>query len=232
MIIDAQVERPDPDVVDDGRPGGRDARAAERRTRLIEAARLSFAELGFHGAGIARIATRSGIAVGQIYRDFSCKEDIVAAIVEADLADFLAEDALRRAIGEGDAGAVRGWLANLVLHKANREDAPLLPEIMAESSRNERIAGILRSADVRIRSNLLAALQALLPSPAQAEDLVAAADLILTVMTGLCCRDLASLQTDRALMASRVQAVIDREIQALLAQSETGAGAGDVRSAR
>jgi AcrR family transcriptional regulator len=206
-----------PDASDVTSRGGRDGRAVERRQRLIDAARALFAEHGFHGAGIAQIATRSGIKVGQIYRDFTCKEDIVAAIVEADLADFLAEDALRRAIDDGDAAALRMWISDLVLNTASRDDAPLLPEIMAESSRNERVAAILRCADARIRSRLLAALEALLPLDGQRERLAAAVDLILTVMTGLCCRDLASLETDRALMVSRVQAVIDREIEALLA---------------
>jgi AcrR family transcriptional regulator len=213
------AEPPGTEEVDALPPCGRDRRAVERRLRLVEAARTLFTEHGFHGAGIAQIAKLSGIKVGQIYRDFTCKEDIVAAIVEADLSEFLAEDALRRAIEDGDAAAVRSWIADLVLNKASRHDAPLLPEIMAESSRNERVAAILRCADSRIRTSLLAALEALLPDGGQGERLAAAADLIVTVMTGLCCRDLASLETDRALMVSRVQLVVDREIGALLAEA-------------
>lgn len=225
MEVDLTDDRPRSAAAPDGGAGCRDRRAVERRSRLIEAARMSFAEHGFRGAGIAQIAKRSGIKVGQIYRDFTCKEDIVAAIVEADLADFLAEEALHRAIETGDGGALRGWITDLVLYKANRQDAPLIPEIMAEASRNERIAGIVRSADARIRLRLLAALDALLPSSGNAEALAVVADMILTMMTGLCCRDLASLEPDRALMVARVQLMVDRQIEALLEEGNGAPGA-------
>jgi AcrR family transcriptional regulator len=195
--------------------GRRESRAFERRQSLIEAARTLFVAHGFHGAGIAQIAKLSGVAVGQIYRDFASKEDIVAAIVERDVAQFLEEATLRKAIDQGDIAAIRRWISDLVLDQADRQNARLLPEILAESSRNARIAAILRSADAQVRSRLLAALAAMVPDPEQA-GLNAAADLILTVMTGLRCRDLASLQIDRASLALRMQAVIDREIGELL----------------
>ena len=65
-------------------------KAEQRRDRVIEAARKLFIDKGFHGTGIAQIAKDSGIAVGQLYRDFSAKEDIVAAIVNGDCCSFMA----------------------------------------------------------------------------------------------------------------------------------------------
>ncbi|WP_443018235.1 helix-turn-helix domain-containing protein [Sphingobium sp. TKS] len=38
-----------------------------------------FVKRGFHQTGMAQIASSSGIAVGQIYRDFANKEAIIAA---------------------------------------------------------------------------------------------------------------------------------------------------------
>ena len=55
-------------------------RAEQRRARIIAAARTLFAENGFHNTGIAQIAKQSGVLVGQIYRDFANKEEIVVAI--------------------------------------------------------------------------------------------------------------------------------------------------------
>ena len=194
-------------------------RVAERRDRLVEAARALFAEHGFNGAGIAQIASRSGIKVGQIYRDFANKEEIVGAIVEADLNAFLDEPSLAAALQQGDAGAVRAWICDLVLRKAHPAKAPLLPEILAESARNERIAAIVSDTDARVRANLLSALAAFPPSPVCPERLATSADLIMTVMTGLCSRQLARLQNDAVRLTARVQQIIDAEIEAIVAGS-------------
>ena len=61
-----------------------ESRAALRRRRITDAARKLFVANGFHATGMAQLAKASGIAVGQIYRDFAAKEDIVAALVTAD----------------------------------------------------------------------------------------------------------------------------------------------------
>ena len=193
------------------------SRTAERRGRVTDAARLLFAEHGFHGTGVAQIALRSGVKVGQIYRDFACKEDIVAAISEADVDAFLDEATLLAAIEQADRPAIRAWIGDLVLHKAHPDEAPLLPEILAESSRNARIAAIIRSSDAAVRDRLLLALAALSGRPAGAERLGISADLIMTVTMGLCSRQLARLQPDSPPLAQRIQAIIDREIEALIA---------------
>ena len=80
-------------------------RAEARREKLIEAARALFAENGFHATGMAEIARRSGIAVGQIYRDFAGKEDIVAEIVTRDCALFLSAATLKNAIEAAPEGS-------------------------------------------------------------------------------------------------------------------------------
>src|SRR3546814_6846394 len=74
------------------RPLGERARA--RRDRLLQVARTLFIEQGFHQTGTAQIAAASGIAVGQMYRDFKNKEAIIAAICEADVEAWLEEKAL------------------------------------------------------------------------------------------------------------------------------------------
>ena len=70
---------------------GRAGRATQRRAHILEISRRLFIENGFHGTGVAQIASASGIKVGQIYRDFASKEDIIAAIAARDLTRFLDE---------------------------------------------------------------------------------------------------------------------------------------------
>jgi AcrR family transcriptional regulator len=70
------------------------ADAERNRGLVLEAARSVFAEHGLE-AGVAEIAERAGVGVGTIFRRFPHKEDLLAAIVEARVAEVvaLAEDA-------------------------------------------------------------------------------------------------------------------------------------------
>jgi AcrR family transcriptional regulator len=52
---------------------GTGGKAAQRREKIIEAARKLFIDNGFHATGVAQIAKESGIAVGQLYRDFASR---------------------------------------------------------------------------------------------------------------------------------------------------------------
>ena len=85
----------------------RATRAAQRRDHILEISRHLFIEKGFHGTGVAQIASTSGVKVGQIYRDFSCKEDIIAALALRDFSQLLDEATLENAIRTGDKAAVR-----------------------------------------------------------------------------------------------------------------------------
>src|SRR3546814_1017361 len=76
----------------------RGPRSAARRQHILATTRDLFVKRGFHQTGMAQIASSSGIAVGQIYRDFANKEAIIAAICEADLAEWLEEETLETAV--------------------------------------------------------------------------------------------------------------------------------------
>lgn len=140
---------------------------------------------GFHGTGVAQIAQASGIAVGQIYRDFANKEAIVAAIVERDLEEYLHESGLCAAGASGDPEAVRQWIRNFVACEQKPDTGRLVAEIMAESSRNERVAEITRNLQQQLRRELTAALQLLVPVDADPEQLDQLAEMIHTISTGV-----------------------------------------------
>src|SRR3546814_15189079 len=80
----------------------RGPRSAARRQHILDTTRDLFVKRGFHQTGMAQIASSSGIAVGQIYRDFANKEAIIAAICETDLAEWHEDEAREPAVAVGD----------------------------------------------------------------------------------------------------------------------------------
>lgn len=167
-------------------PGvGLTGRAAERRQHILDTARNLFIGNGFHGTGVAQIAAASGIKVGQLYRDFASKEEIIAAIALADLSQFLDEAALDAAIEATDIDALREWILSFVTYE-DVDGYRLMPEIMAESARNPRVAQLQEDISARVRSALTRALEAYAPGNQRATARLELADLIQTLGGGLC----------------------------------------------
>lgn len=192
-------------------PGGR---AAERRQHILDTARRLFIENGFHGTGMAQIAAVSGIKVGQIYRDFASKEDIIAEIADRDLSEFLDEAGLARAIEAGDRTAIRDWILTFVTYEEDIEGYRLMPEIMAESARSTRIAGLQEQISNRVRKALRTALTAFAPGDEHEAARSELADLILTLGGGLCQSIVMdSLQgRDYRPLCARLQSIVGREL--------------------
>src|SRR3546814_12889441 len=91
----------------------RGPRSAARRQHILATTRDLFVKRGFHQTGMAQIASSSGIAVGQIYRDFANKEAIIAAICEADLAEWIEEEALETAVRGGVGEGTHTWIGTI-----------------------------------------------------------------------------------------------------------------------
>ncbi len=199
----------------DGCCGERSSRADLRRRKLIDTARMLFVANGFHATGIAQIARESGIAVGQIYRDFSAKEDIVAALVEEDCGRFMDVRTLDAAIGGNDSEAVHAWLRRFVDPETDRDGDRMFAEIVAEASRNDRIAAILGGLQDGFRANLLAALAILAPGEETAVRRATLADTIMTLSIGLLHHRLMRPTLDLPALAAALRALIDRELEAL-----------------
>ncbi len=190
-------------------------RAAERRQHILDTSRRLFIENGFHRTGVAQISAASGVKVGQIYRDFSAKEDIVAAIALRDLSQFLDEAGLDRAIHARDMAAVRQWILAFVTYDEDVDGYRLMPEIMAESSRNPRIARLQEEISSRVKNALAAALAAWAPGKDRAIARSELADLILTLGGGLCQSIvMEALQgRDYLPLCERLQAIVSRELE-------------------
>jgi AcrR family transcriptional regulator len=73
-----------------------EARRAEARGRIVEAARELIAEGGYVAAQVAAVAERAGVAVGTVYRHFPSKSDLFAEVFRE--ASQHEVDAMRHAI--------------------------------------------------------------------------------------------------------------------------------------
>jgi AcrR family transcriptional regulator len=58
-------------------------RRARTRASLLEAARRVFARYGFHGATLDRIADEAGFTKGAVYSNFTSKEELFLALLDA-----------------------------------------------------------------------------------------------------------------------------------------------------
>jgi AcrR family transcriptional regulator len=200
----------------------RATKAETRRLHLLDVSRRLFVENGFHGTGVAQIAAASGVKVGQIYRDFDSKEDIVAAITEADLAAFLDEGVLTAAVESGNLVAVRGWIERFFAYDEPIEECRMMTEISAEAARNPRIADLQRSMEATLRGSLAKALTALAPASTFAADRARLFDLIMVLGIGLINRRIVDPAVDLDALVPRIRQIVDAEIAALVA---TGADA-------
>ncbi len=134
--------------------------APRRIKQVLEAAETCFRQHGFHGSSMAQIAAAARMSVGHIYRYFPCKDDIIAAIVERDVAAAMADfDAV-----EGDEAGVfpaffRHW-RNKIERMSERGCSILWLEIMSEAARNPRAARVMGEFRDSVASRLCALVQA------------------------------------------------------------------------
>jgi len=73
----------------------------EKRRRILEAAVRVFARKGYHGAKVAEVARRAGVADGTIYLYFRNKEDILVSLFDEVMAEHVtrARAQVPRAVG-------------------------------------------------------------------------------------------------------------------------------------
>mgnify|MGYP003344784275 CR=1 FL=1 len=100
------------------------------RDRVLAAARDLFNSHGFHQTSMAELASAAQVSVGQIYRLFKGKEDIIEAIVHAD-ADQWAEDVdiLRKRLDSGEL-SIDDTFEQLMLHVIDEKDEALSFDIL------------------------------------------------------------------------------------------------------
>ena len=122
-----------------------------RRQQILDAACDCVRHAGFHGASMAEIAKAAGLSVGQIYRYFENKEAIIAAIVAQDLAEMREKFAEMESRPGDLVDVMTDHLPEAVDKCFDLRRAALTLEVLAEASRNPKVAAILQAADAQER---------------------------------------------------------------------------------
>lgn len=71
------------DVEGSVKPPSRRRKAEATRRKILRAAQEEFLATGFHGATMAAIATRAGVAVQTVYFVFHTKAELISAVIDA-----------------------------------------------------------------------------------------------------------------------------------------------------
>ncbi len=120
-------------------------RTVQRRNQVLDAAAICFRNHGFHGASMALISKTAGMSPGHIYHYFGSKEAIITAIVERDIEEmvewteifYTSDNILQTMVDSVSCG---------IEANTQRDNAALMLEIFAESSRNPQIAATLQKS--------------------------------------------------------------------------------------
>ncbi|QDY44239.1 TetR/AcrR family transcriptional regulator [Candidatus Pantoea soli] len=119
-----------------------------RHKIILDAARRCFEEKGLHGTTMAYVASEAGLSVGQVYRIFDSKEEIIEEIVS----EIISARVKKMLEDNHDLHNKAAILSGLSFaYSDSRRDDYLLMEINAESTRNPRLRQILKKADDRLK---------------------------------------------------------------------------------
>ncbi len=154
------------------------------RARILAAARDLFSGQGFHQTSMAELASSAQISVGQIYRLFKGKDEIIAAIVDADRDIRLIEmtDIYDR-LKSGDI-SIEAAFQKLVCTAHAKEKEALSFDILAEAFRNPVVGSTITNLCLRYKQLLREF--ACIANPALSDDaLDAAEEVILACLFGL-----------------------------------------------
>jgi TetR/AcrR family fatty acid metabolism transcriptional regulator len=118
------------------------AKANDKRARILQAAVKVFAERGFHTATVAEIARAAGVADGTIYLYFKSKDDLLLRLFDEKMTELL-EDARAALAAEKSAPAkLRRFIQ---LHLSQVERNPELASVLIVELRQS--AQFLKAAD-------------------------------------------------------------------------------------
>jgi AcrR family transcriptional regulator len=190
-------------------------RGEARRRQILDAALECFRRQGFHGTSMATISKAAKMSVGHIYHYFENKEAIISAIVELDVQDLMtifsdfnrADDILESMKAECRAGFER---------HADSHEATLDLEIVAEATRNPKVAAIVQESDEIKRKTVIDTIQRGLAARGRHlddQELAARFELIAAMFEGISIRIIRNPHLDRAAVFSRFQQVFEQLLE-------------------
>jgi AcrR family transcriptional regulator len=123
------------------------------RSSILGAASAEFAEHGFGGARVARIATRSGVNVERLYANFGSKQDLFQSVMADRLGDLIGDARVRgmgpaaiRAFAQqvGDSLRQRGDLPRLLAWEGLEAGSPV--DLHSRRERTDALVADVRAA--------------------------------------------------------------------------------------
>ncbi len=111
-------------------------RTDDKRQRILDAAVRVFAKKGYHGAKVAEIAKRAGIADGTVYLYFRNKEDILASLFDEVMERHIAQARVELKGAKGAAAKLRLVAQHhLKLFSGNRDLAVVFQVELRQSTK-------------------------------------------------------------------------------------------------
>lgn len=154
------------------------------RDRIVATARHLFSSQGFHQTPMSELACEADVSVGQIYRFFTGKSDLIRAIIREDATARIAEMIAVQA--ELDAGriSIETALVTFCLQALQNGNEALSFDILAEGHRDPEVAATIAEFCRAGRSVIGGLVLAANPDVTEAQR-DGAAEMILAVMFGL-----------------------------------------------
>lgn len=134
-------------------------RAEARHQQVLTAAADCFRRKGYHSASMAEISKTAGMSPGHIYNYFVSKDAIIEAIIEQQMVEMFEVFASLQARPGMLIDVMVDGASEGVCNKLDPALASLKLEMLAETARNEKIAGMLRCVDAQARQRFMAILQ-------------------------------------------------------------------------
>jgi len=131
----------------------------ERRMAILRAAREAFARHGYHGAGTAMIAEAAGCSEAVLYRHFSSKRELLAAVLEEEVRGRVESG---RAIAPPQGVEPSSALPRVLAARLRDEEMATSVRLILMSIGNADELGIgadVRAAFERVREPLRAAIE-------------------------------------------------------------------------
>ncbi len=184
-------------------------RTLARRKQVLEAAARCFRRHGFHACSMAEISAEAGMSVGHIYRYFTGKEAIIAAIVRGDVDEILTKMAQFPLDQPNLRDTLIGGIEQAVINEMEPGQSTLMIEIRAEAARNPAIAAMVREADAKISEQLCRIVGIAVGRDLDPTDLAARVEMFHLIFQGLALRAVINPDVDRQALARRVRLSIE-----------------------
>ncbi len=122
--------------------------AADRKSRILDAAERCFVRNGFHKSTMQDVAAECGMSPGNLYRYFPSKDAIVAGLAERDRDLFNAD--FVKLLNAPDLSAAFVAIGRRHMVDEPRAKTIMMLEIWAEACRNPRMAEICSGMDLQV----------------------------------------------------------------------------------